>query len=135
MARRVILDTSVIIAAERGDLNLYKLVGDDDPAIASITATEILVGVERSKPPFRDMRALHAEALLSVFPMEAYTLDVARLHAQLIKHTRLTGRPRGTFDLIIAATAGASGRVLITTDAAADFSDLPGLTAATVSIS
>ncbi len=66
--------------------------------------------------------------------MEAYTLDVARLHAQLIKHTRLTGPPRGTFDLIIAATAGATDRVLITIDAAADFSDLPGLTAETVTI-
>lgn len=135
MARRVIFDTSVIVAAERGQLDLHKMVGDDDPAIASVTATEILVGVERSKARFRDMRALHAEALLSVLPLEAYTLDVARLHAQLIKHTRHTGRPRGSFDLIIAATAGVTGRVLISTDGAADFSDLPGLNAETVSVS
>jgi tRNA(fMet)-specific endonuclease VapC len=132
--RRVIVDTSVIVAAERGQLNLHKVVGDDNPAIASITATEILVGVERSKPPFRDLRALHVEAMLSVFPREDYTLEIARLHAHLIKHTNQIGRPRGAFDLIIAATAGATGRTLISIDGAADFADLPGVIAETVSI-
>ena len=61
MARRVMFDTSVVIAAERGQLDLHKVVGDDDPAIAGVTATELLVCVQRSNPAFRDMRALHVE--------------------------------------------------------------------------
>jgi tRNA(fMet)-specific endonuclease VapC len=132
VARRLIFDTSVIIAAERGQLDLHTVVGDDDPAIAAISATEIFVGVERSKPQFRDLRALRAEALLSVFPIEGYTLEVARMHALLIKYTHQTGRPRGSFDLIIAATAGATGRVLVSTDDAAEFADLPGVNAEVV---
>ena len=134
MARQLIFDTSVIIAAERGQLDLHAVVGDGDPAIAGITATEILVGVERSTAQRRDLRALRAEDLLSVFPIEGYTLDVARMHALLITHTRQAGRPRGSFDLIIAATAGATGRVLVSTDAAADFSDLPGVKAEVVRV-
>ncbi|GLY65743.1 hypothetical protein [Amycolatopsis taiwanensis] len=42
--------------------------------------------------------------------------------------TRL-GTPRGTLDLIIAATARATGRALVTTDARARFGDLPGVEA------
>lgn len=127
MARRLILDTGVLIQVERGKLDLHQLIGDDDPAIAAVTATEILIGVERSMPAHRDIRALHTEALLAVLPIETYNVDVARMHAILITRTRQSGRPRGTFDLIIAATAGATGRTLVTTDKAADFEGLPGV--------
>ena len=48
MARRVILDTGVIIAFERGQLDIDAVLGADDAAIASITAMELLVGVERA---------------------------------------------------------------------------------------
>jgi tRNA(fMet)-specific endonuclease VapC len=54
-----------------------------------------------------------------------YTPQVAIHHAALLAHTRRTGRPRGAHDLIIAATARASSRVLVTTDSKAGFDDLP----------
>jgi tRNA(fMet)-specific endonuclease VapC len=44
-----------------------------------------------------------------------------------LAHTRGHGRRRGPHDLIVAATALAAGRVLVTTDAAAAFEELPGL--------
>lgn len=133
MASRLILDTGVLIAAERGKLDLPELIGDDDPAIAAITAMELLTGVHRSEVEFRDTRALHVEALLAVLPVENYTVEVARTHALLAVHERRTGRPRGAFDLIIAATAAATGRTLVTGDTAADLSELPGLAVRTLS--
>ena len=48
MARRVILDTGVLIAIERGKLDVDAVLGLDDAAIAAITAMELQVGVERA---------------------------------------------------------------------------------------
>jgi tRNA(fMet)-specific endonuclease VapC len=45
----------------------------------------------------------------------------------LLVHTRSSGRPRGALDLVIAACARATDRVLLTTDARARFDDLPGV--------
>jgi tRNA(fMet)-specific endonuclease VapC len=127
VARRLILDTGVVIAAEQGHLNLRQLIGDDEPAISPITAMELLSGVAQSSPRKKDMIALNVEAFLAVMPLEPYTVDVARMHAILKWHARQQGRPRGSYDLMIAATAGATGRTLITTDKAAEFESLPGI--------
>jgi tRNA(fMet)-specific endonuclease VapC len=43
----------------------------------------------------------------------------------LLAHVRRVGRPHGAHDLIIAATARATGRVLLSTDEQAGFADLP----------
>ena len=127
MARRVILDTGVIIAFERGRLDIEGTLGTDDAAIAAITAMELLVGVERADEKHRPRRALHVEAVLSSVPIVDYTLDVARVHARLSARALRIGRPRSAYDIVIAATAVADGRTLLTTDAAADFADLDGL--------
>ncbi|MCS7483366.1 PIN domain-containing protein [Umezawaea endophytica] len=127
MADRLILDTGILIAAERGTTDLATVIGNDDPVIAGISVAELLVGIDRSTGPKRDFRALHTEALLAVIPVEAYSIEVARMHAFLQGHVRKTGSPRGTFDLIIAATAVASSRTLVTLDSNANFGALPGL--------
>ncbi|MFI1967435.1 hypothetical protein ACH429_25505 [Streptomyces pathocidini] len=47
MARRLILDTGILIRAERGTSELAALLqGDDDVAIAAVTAAELQYGVE-----------------------------------------------------------------------------------------
>jgi tRNA(fMet)-specific endonuclease VapC len=56
----------------------------------------------------------------------AYDLDVAEAHAVLLADVRAQGCPRGAHDLIIAATARASGRTVVTGDAGA-FAGLPGV--------
>ena len=48
---------------------------------------------------------------------------------RLLAHVRRSGSPRGAHDLIIAAHAVETGRLLLTRDAKARFSDLPGITA------
>jgi tRNA(fMet)-specific endonuclease VapC len=125
----VILDTSVLVAAERADSDLDHVLGDDDePAIAAITVAELLVGVELAAGVRRERRARRVEGLLAAMPVEPYTADVARAHARLIAATRTAGQPRGAYDLIIAATAIATSRVVVSADRAA-FADLAGVAA------
>ena len=124
---RLIVDTSVLVAIERGRAKAHDYIAaDDDPAIAAITGAELLVGVERADAPRRADRSRLVEAILAEFPVETYDLDVAREHARLLAHTHRTGRPRRAFDLIIAATALARDREVVTTDARG-FADLPGV--------
>lgn len=127
MADRLILDTGVIIGFERRGWDLHEVIGNREPAIAAVTAMELLAGVGGVSSRHHDMVGLNAEALLAVMPIADYTIQVARIHAHLLKHTRQTGRPRGAFDLIIAATAIATGSVLLTTDASARFDELPSV--------
>jgi tRNA(fMet)-specific endonuclease VapC len=134
MARRVILDIGVLIAIERGRLDVDTTLGADDAAIAAITAMELLVGVERADDMHRQARAIHVEALLSSLPVEGYSLGVARVHARLAVEAMSKGRPRSAYDMMIAATAAAANRVLLTTDASAGFDQLTGVRAEVLSI-
>jgi tRNA(fMet)-specific endonuclease VapC len=135
MARRVILDTGVLIAIERGRLNVDAALGADDACIATITAMELLVGAERADDSHKAARAAHVEALLSSLPIETYSLDVARVHARLAVEAMAKGRPRSAYDMMIAATAAATNRVLLTTDAKAGFDQLSGVRSEVLTIS
>jgi len=124
---RLILDTTVLVARERSRTYLDGLIGDDDDVvIAAITAAELLVGVHLADDAHRERRASFVEAVLATIPIEDYDLDVARAHADLLTHARRTGRPRGAHDLLIAATAAATRRTVVSADADA-FADLPGV--------
>lgn len=129
MARRVILDTGVLIAIERGGLDVDAVLGTDDAAIAAITAMELLIGVERADDVHKQARAVHVEALLSSLPIEAYNLGVARVHARLAVEAMSKGKPRSAYDTMIASTAAAANRILLTTDASAGFDRLSGVRA------
>jgi tRNA(fMet)-specific endonuclease VapC len=54
---------------------------------------------------------------------------VAEQHAALLAHAHRKGNQRGVHDLIIAATARATGRTVVTADARARFAELPDVTA------
>jgi tRNA(fMet)-specific endonuclease VapC len=132
MARRVILDTGVLISIERGRLDVDAVLGADDAAIATITAMELLVGVERANAAHKEARATHVEELLASLPIEPYDLAVARIHARLAVEAMSGGRPRSAYDMMIAATAAATNRVLLTTDASAGFGELSDVRAEVV---
>jgi tRNA(fMet)-specific endonuclease VapC len=133
VARRLILDTGILVRAERGRARLDRaLRDDDDVAIAAITAAELLVGVELADARRRPDRAAYVDDVLATVPVEDYTLDVAAAHARLLAHVRRSGRPRGAHDLIIAATAAATRRTVLTSDGSAAFADLPGVDALVV---
>jgi tRNA(fMet)-specific endonuclease VapC len=67
------------------------------------------------------------DEVLAAVPVEDYGQTVAEHHAELLAHTQRHGKPRGAHDLIIAATARATGRTLVTTDKHARFEELPGV--------
>jgi tRNA(fMet)-specific endonuclease VapC len=93
------------------------LVGDeDDVAIAAVTAAELWVGVALADARRRPRRATFVEQVLATIPVEDYDLEVAWAHAVLLAAARRTGRPRGAHDLLIAATAIARERALVTMD-------------------
>jgi len=124
---RLILDSEVLIAAERTGKHLNAVIGDDDDvAIAAISAAELLTGVNLASAAHRDKRAAFVRSVLDTIPVEVYDLAVARAHADLLAHVRRAGRPRGAHDLIIAATAVATDRIVVSSDRQA-FADLPGV--------
>jgi tRNA(fMet)-specific endonuclease VapC len=134
MARRIILDTGTIIAIERGKLDVDAVLGTDDAAIASVTAMKLLVGVERADEARKQARSVRVEAVLASLPIEDYTVAVARIHARLAVQAMSMGKQRSVYDLMIAATAAATSRVLITTDAKAEFNQLPGVRSEVISV-
>lgn len=130
MGRRLILDTNVLIAYERGTIDQNPL-DDDDLAVAALSIAEYRVGIELADTATRAAdRARALAAIVSSIEVITYTEATAAHHARLIAHVRRSGAPRGAHDLIIAAHASETGRIVLSRDAAARFGDLPGVVAA-----
>ena len=126
----LLLDTTVLIDAERDQEQLDRIIGDDDSvAIAAITVAELLVGVHLATQRHRAHRQAFADAVVDAIPVLPYGTDVAAAHAELLAETHRAGRPRGAHDLIIAATARATNRTVITADPTG-FDGLPGVSIA-----
>jgi tRNA(fMet)-specific endonuclease VapC len=123
----VILDTSVLVDVERARTNFDALLHDDDDvAIAAVTAAELWVGVALADTRRRPQRTTFVEQVLATIPVDDYDLEVARAHADLLAEVRRSGRGRGAHDLMIAATAVARNRELVTLDRAG-FDGLTGI--------
>lgn len=124
---RLLLDTTFLVDAERGGHDPDGVIDDDDDvAIAAVTVAELRVGVHLATGARQAARAAFVEDIVTSTPVIDYDLDVAEAHAELLVEVRAQGQPRGAHDLIIAATAKASERTVVTADATA-FSDLPGV--------
>lgn len=104
-----LIDTSVLIAAERGRIDLAGLRDEDEDepvAMAAISASELLHGVHRVQGAVARARAERfVERLLDVMPVIPFDLDVARVHARLDADLSAAGIAVGDADLMIAATA------------------------------
>ena len=104
-----LIDTSVLIAVERGRLNPAQLGEEDEDepiAIAAISAAELLHGVNRLKSAVGRMRAERwVDHTLAQFPCIAFNLPIARIHARLGAELAEKGTQVGAHDLMIAATA------------------------------
>lgn len=130
MGRRLILDTNVLIAYERGTLDRASL-DEDELAIAAVTVAEYRVGIELADTVARAAdRARALAAIVSAVDVLDYTDATAAHHARLIAHVRRAGAPRGAHDLMIAAHAAETGRIILSRDAQARFGDLPNVLAA-----
>jgi predicted nucleic acid-binding protein len=129
LGRRLILDTNVLIAYERGTIDRAAL-DLDELAVAAVSIAEYRVGIELADTVERAANRSRAlAAITSVVDVLDYTETTAAHHANLIAHVRRTGTPRGAHDLIIAAHALETGHAVLSRDAKARFGDLPGVVA------
>lgn len=123
----LLLDTTFLIDAERHDFDLDDAIADDDDvAIAAVTVAELLVGVKLASGKRRAARQAYVDDVIGSLPIIAYDVGVAVEHSKLLAAVREEGRPRGAHDLLIAATARATGRTIVSADRGA-FADLPGV--------
>jgi tRNA(fMet)-specific endonuclease VapC len=126
----LVIDTSVLVGMERRGLepeDFGRFAPPQSTALASITASELLVGVHRSTSPRRQStRAVFVERVLAAIPFLPFDLRTARVHARISADLLATGRSIGAHDLIIAATALAHGYDVLT-DNPRDFDRIPGL--------
>jgi predicted nucleic acid-binding protein len=128
VGRRLIVDTNVLIAIERGHGDVLESLRDaDELAITAVSKAELEVGVELASGPLAARRAETVAAMLESVELLDYTAETAHHHAALLAHVRRTGTPRGAHDLIIAAHAAETGRPIFTQDSKARFGDLPGV--------
>jgi tRNA(fMet)-specific endonuclease VapC len=129
VGRRLILDTNVLIAYERGTIDRAAL-DSDELAVAAVSIAEYRVGIELADTPARAAdRARALVAITSAVDVLDYTEATAACHARLIAHARRAGAPHGAHDLIIASHALQTDRIVLTFEAKARFSDLPGVSA------
>jgi len=125
-----LIDSSILIAAERGTLDLAQILSDSadtELAISAVTASELLHGIYRAaKKTQRTSREAFVERLLEVWPALPFDLTAARIHARIWAELAAKGTSIGAHDLMIAATALANGLGLVTRDKRS-FPKIPGL--------
>lgn len=116
-----LIDSSVLIAADRGRLDLDALAAgiggpDDALAIAAITVSEVLHGVHRLTGVRQVQSGEFVRKWLAILPVIPFDLEVAQVHATLTAELGQKGLPMGAHDLIIAATAVRLGYGVATRD-------------------
>jgi predicted nucleic acid-binding protein len=115
-----LIDSSILIAAERRAPDLDAAIvanGEESVAIAAITASELLHGLERALTQAqRQRRAAFVEHLLAALPILPFDLLAARIHASLWASLAAKGKSVGAHDLMIGATAIAAGYRVVTRD-------------------
>lgn len=104
----ILIDTTIFIAEEQGHLTLAHFIQanpDQVYVMSVLTASELLVGVHLVSPPHRSARSLKVNSVLQTFRAIPFDLSMAHVHAELVATMQKLGRPVGTIDLMIAATA------------------------------
>ena len=124
----LVIDTNVWVVAEKsgGKVNLARWAHHGTAYMSAVTASELLVGVERANTAQRKaQRGAFVESLLASIPILDFSAPVARTHARMLaglpKHKTATVQ-----DALIAATALHHGHALLTRNVA-DFRIFAGL--------
>jgi tRNA(fMet)-specific endonuclease VapC len=116
----LMLDTSLVIAFERGKFDLrafFTSRASESIAVSAVTASELYVGVYRATPDRRDKREQLVNDFLSRIAVVPFDLEIARTHARLSAELSAQGANVGSHDLLIAATALHRGDIVVTRDA------------------
>lgn len=126
----VILDTSILIAYERGSLNLDKLIkgrASELFGISVITVSELLHGVHRADSKSRRLkREAFVQKVIDAFPVYTFDVPAARIYAEIWAHLVKKGVQIGAHDLMIGATAISLG-FSVATHNVRDFKKIEGI--------
>lgn len=130
----LILDSSVVIAAERhGDTveqlvgNIINLAGDQEAALSAIGLTELIHGIYRAQSrEVRERRQAFIRELLTDMPVYPYTREAALLAGEVDGEQQSRGVVIPFADLLIGATALSLGYQVLTTNLR-DSRRIPGL--------
>ncbi len=124
----LVIDTDVWVLSEKSGvpLNLARWATYGGAYMSVVTASELLVGVERANTAERRaQRAAFVENLLSNIPVLDFSLPVVRTHARMLAALSRNATA-GAHDALIAATAVHHGYALLTRNVA-DFKMFAGL--------
>lgn len=124
----LVIDTDVWILAERsgGKIDLARWSEYGGAYMSAITASELLVGVERANTAQRKAgRGAFVESMLAIIPVLEFSMPVVRTHARMIAalSKNITA---GAHDALTAATAIHHGYAVLTGNVA-DFKIFAGL--------
>jgi tRNA(fMet)-specific endonuclease VapC len=130
----LILDSSAVIAAERGGETAERLVervvriaGDQETALSAVGLTELVHGLHRANTPaLRLRRQAFLDDLLAGLQVYPYTKETALLAGRLDAEQRIRGVVIPYPDLLIGATALSLGFSVLTTNVR-HFRQVPGL--------
>ena len=127
---KYLFDTDVIsvLMKRRASANLLmrlEAAGDGSQAISAVTAFEVYHGAYRSPDPRRFI-TLFETLVLPVVEIIPFDDNAARIAGRIKAERERSGKTVASGDLQIAATALASGRILVTGNVR-HFADIPGL--------
>jgi tRNA(fMet)-specific endonuclease VapC len=127
----ILIDTSVLVDAERGESTLERVVSDEH-LISVISVSEFIHGIHRAVDGARrTRRQAFVEQVLVELEALPITIEVARVHASIWAQLEAAGEVIGMHDLWIAATALTHGLQVATTNAR-EFERVPGLSVLTL---
>jgi len=105
----VILDTSVIIEAERREFEIDKFTEnreEENFGLSVITVAELLHGVHRADSTKRHLkRSAFVEKVIELFPVYNFEISIARIYSEIWSDLSSKGIQIGAHDLIIGSTA------------------------------
>ena len=83
----LVIDTSVLIAAERGEVDFAQWQSYGDAYISSVTITELLIGVHRANTEERRIkRSAFVEHIIGSLTNLVFGEEEARVYAQILKN-------------------------------------------------
>jgi len=131
----LILDSSIVIAAERGGDTVEQLIervvklgADQDAALSAVGLTELIHGIHRAQTPqMRARRESFLHELLADLTVYPYTKETAMLAGKIDGEQQSQGVVIPFGDLLIGATALSLGFSVLTANLR-HFQKIPGLT-------
>ena len=105
----VILDTSVLIEAQRKEFEIDRFIENREEEIfglSVISVAELLHGVHRADSTRRRLkRSAYVEKVIDLLPIYVFEISIVRIYSELWSYLSKRGIQIGAHDLIIGSTA------------------------------